>query len=592
MTSDSGNASHPSNASEDTSTMTSSEEVVNPETRNGAGVANSPDAPGDVPQGEPQAVETPQPVETLPKSSESSSSAAPVEMTTSDAPEPACSMPETPVASPQPNPQQSSPLDAPRARQIKIGSQRETPSAAVPSSLEQTTPQGAAPENATSSGAHEEPGGPTNAETASEVSSAPSAEAVPAKAAQPASGPVSIDSLTSPELDREVEATLSGVPIDELIDSSTAQVGEMLPLESNHKGRVVSIAGENVFLDMGVRQQGILPLRQFAEPPKVGDQIDVSVVRFDTEDGLYQLTLPGAVADVADWSHVAEGMVVEARITGTNKGGLECQVRNLRGFIPASQASLYRVENLEQLVGEQFPCVVVEVNPRRRKLVLSRRAFLEREQEAVREKLFAELAVGQVRDGVVRNLRDFGAFIDLGGVDGLLHVSQMSWSRVKHPKDVLEVGQTIQVKVLKINSETKRISLGLKDLIANPWSDAEAKYAPRSSVDGKVTKITDFGAFIELEPGVEGMVHISELAHRHVAKVREVLAEGQDVKAEVLSVDPGKRRIALSIKALEPKSEPTAAATSKPTSKKRKHDPSLKGGLGGPAGGQQFGLKW
>ena len=404
--------------------------------------------------------------------------------------------------------------------------------------------------------------------------------------------PVPLAAVDEGELEKEVEAALAGASIDELVHSSVTGESQEIRPQSRCKGRVVSVTAEYAFVDLGVRQQGVVPLRQFKQPPDIGAAVDVVVVSFDAEDGLYQLTLPGAAADVGDWSQVAEGMVVEARVTGTNKGGLECQVHSLRGFIPASQVALYRVENLEQFVGQQLPCVVLEVNPRRRKLVLSHRAVLEREKEEARKRLLEELEPGQVREGVVRNIRDFGAFIDLGGVDGLLHVSQMSWSRVKHPKDVLEVGQKIQVKVLKIDPETHKISLGLKDLIANPWSDAAEKYAPKTVVEGKVTKITDFGAFVELEPGVEGMIHISELAHRRVGTVREVLSEGQEVRAQVLSVDPQKRRIALSLKALEAKPEEPQKPQPKAPPKKRRHDPSLKGGVGGATGGEKFGLKW
>ena len=185
---------------------------------------------------------------------------------------------------------------------------------------------------------------------------------------------------------------------------------------------------------------------------------------------------PAPRSRVQDWSDLREGSVVEATITGENKGGLECQVNNIRGFIPAGQVSLYRVENLAQFVGERMLCVVTEANPDRRNLVLSRRALLEREQQEAKEKLLAELAPGQVREGIVRSIRDFGAFVDLGGVDGLLHVSQLSWARVKHPSEVLEVGQTVKVKIQKIDPETGKISLAMKELTESPWTNIAAKY--------------------------------------------------------------------------------------------------------------------
>jgi small subunit ribosomal protein S1 len=192
--------------------------------------------------------------------------------------------------------------------------------------------------------------------------------------------------------------------------------------------------------------------------PELGAKLEVSIASFDAEDGLYRLSVPGAATPVGNWSQVQEGMIVEARVTGVNKGGLECEVSNLRGFIPASQTSLYRVEDLAQFVGQKLECLVTEVNPRKRKLVVSRRAVLEREKEQSRERLIGELSPGQVREGIVRDVRDFGAFIDLGGVDGLLHVSQLSWSRVNHPSELLQAGQSVTVKITKIDATSRKIS--------------------------------------------------------------------------------------------------------------------------------------
>jgi small subunit ribosomal protein S1 len=291
-------------------------------------------------------------------------------------------------------------------------------------------------------------------------------------------------------------------------------------------------------------------------------------------------------------------MVVETKITGHNKGGLECEVNHIRGFIPAGQISLFRVEDLAQFVGETMTCVVTEANPERRNLVLSRRAVLEREKAEAKTKLMAELAEGQVREGVVRSLQDYGAFVDLGGVDGLLHVSQLSWQRVKHPNEVLQVGQPIKVKIRKIDAESGKISLAFRDLSENPWTSALQKYPATTIHDGTVTKIMDFGAFVELEPGVEGLVHISELSHGRVFRVRDVVSEGQQVEVKVLSIDPEQQRISLSMKALQAKPE-TKKAEAEAAEKDEPPPPPLpkskgplKGGLGRNAGGEQFGLKW
>ena len=218
--------------------------------------------------------------------------------------------------------------------------------------------------------------------------------------------------------------------------------------------------------------KGVLTLHILAQEPQLGDALEVVVTKFNAEDGLYELTAVGASVDIGDWSDIAEGITVDARITGHNKGGLECEVNKIRGFIPAGQISIYRVENFEEFVGQSWACIVVEANRERRNLVLSRRGVLEREQAEAKEKLLAELEVGEVREGVVRNIRDFGAFVDLGGIDGMIHVSQMSWDRVKHPSEVLTLGQKVKVKIQKIDPETHKISLAYRDLFESPWTSA------------------------------------------------------------------------------------------------------------------------
>ncbi|MEX2560427.1 MAG: S1 RNA-binding domain-containing protein, partial [Pirellulales bacterium] len=394
----------------------------------------------------------------------------------------------------------------------------------------------------------------------------------------------------------EVAAALGGLSLDEVLDPAAAPAAKDYQPEEHAQARVVSVHRDNVFVTLGGRDQGLLSLRQFAEPPQPGAIVEVVVGRFDPEEGLYQLTLPGAAADVGDWSDVSEGMLVEARITGHNKGGLECEVNRLRGFIPISQVSMYRVDDLAQFVGEKMICVVTEANAEKRNLVLSRRAAVERDRAEAKTRLMSELAEGQIREGVVRSLRDYGAFVDLGGVDGLLHVSQLAWQRVKHPSEVLQLGQTINVKVKKIDTETGKISLALRDLTENPWTTAAQRYPVTSTVTGTVTKIMDFGAFVELEPGIEGLVHISELAHGRVWRAGDVVKEGQEVEAKVLSVDVEQQRIGLSMKALmaraepakkpEPEVEEPAAASPQP-----KRQVPLKGGTGRASGGDQFGLK-
>jgi small subunit ribosomal protein S1 len=371
----------------------------------------------------------------------------------------------------------------------------------------------------------------------------------------------------------------------------------MLESDSRHTGRVLMIHNEDVFVELGGREQGMLPLKQFDERPELDAEVQVRVVRFNREDGLYELSRVGSAASVADWSDLEEGMMIEARVTGQNTGGLECEVNHIRGFIPVSQISLYRVDDMSEFVGEKLTCLVTECNPRRRNLVLSRRAVLEREQEEARKQLLESLEPGQIHEGVVRKLVDFGAFVDLGGVDGLLHISQLAWGRVNHPREVLHEGQQIKVKIESVDKQTRRISLAYRDLFENPWENVEMKYPVTGTVHGKVTKLMEYGAFVELEPGVEGLVHISELSHKRVWRVSDVVKEGDEVDAVVLSIDEDAQRISLSIKETIEEPKPAAKDESKPDEPappaKRRQKPSkpLQGGLGRSSGGQ-FGLKW
>jgi small subunit ribosomal protein S1 len=357
-----------------------------------------------------------------------------------------------------------------------------------------------------------------------------------------------------------------------------------------------------VFVEFGGREQGCIAARAFEEnPPQVGAEIEVVVQRFNSEEGLYDLSLPGATVDLGNWDEVREGMLVDAQVTGHNTGGLECEVNHIRGFIPVSQISLYRVEDLAQFVGQRFTCLISDANPARKNLVLSRRAVLEREKEENKQTFFASLAPGQIYDGTVRKLMDFGAFVELGnGVDGLLHVSQLSWSRVKHPSEVVQEGQSIRVRIEKIDPETGRIGLSYRDMLENPWTAAAGKYPHNSVVRGKVTRLMEFGAFVELEPGIEGLVHISELSHKRIWRASDVVKEGEEVEVLVLNVNPEAQRMSLSIKGLS-KPEPTKKEKEEveeaeiPATAKKSSRPSnqpLKGGLGKASGGESIGLKW
>jgi len=409
----------------------------------------------------------------------------------------------------------------------------------------------------------------------------------------------------SDDLEEEFAEIFGGNELDTILTSAD-KVAEQPQIETDTKyqGKIISIGRDSAFVELGGREQGAVQLKQFKTEPSVGDTIEVKVVRFLSEEGLYDLTLPMAAADVADWSQIDEGMVVEAKVTGHNTGGLECEVNRLRAFIPMSQISVFRVENPAEFLGQKLMCIVTECNPMRRNLVLSHRALLEREREENRQKLFDELEIGQIRDGLVRKLIDSGAFIDLGGVDGFLPISALAWGRVKHPGDVISEGQRIKVRITKIDEVKNRISLSYRDESTDPWLSAEEKFAPKSSVRGKVSKIMDFGAFVELLPGVEGLVHISELSFKRVGRVSEVVQEGDWVDVMVLSVDATSRKISLSMKQLMTPPEPSPETDGETPPVQRKEAPldpvkmktprkgPLKGGLSSGSDGDKFGLKF
>ena len=405
------------------------------------------------------------------------------------------------------------------------------------------------------------------------------------------------------DLQAEIDAALGGLSLEEIVSSqnAAAPASSRLENESRHRGQVVEVHGDNVFFTLGGKNQGVCSLRNFATPPEPGQVIDVVVTGFNPEDELHELTVPGGTLVASDWGDIAEGSLVEATVTGANTGGLECQVRKIRGFIPASQVSVFRVENLGELVGQKFVCVVTEANQGRGNLVLSRRAVLEREKDETKKKTMAELEVGQLREGIVRRIQDFGAFVDIGGVDGLIHISQLSWERVKHPSEILQEGQKIRVRVEKIDPETGKIGLSLKNPEEHPWMNIESRFPPGTTIRGPVTRIAQFGAFVRVAPGVEGLIHVSEIAHQRVHKIENFIKEGDEVEVKVLTVDTEQQRMGLSLKATIAKPE---KASDKPKEGEVEVDEPLRplavpkrggplrGGTGKGSGGDQFGLKW
>ena len=554
-------------------------------------------------------------------------------------PEPQVEEGKTPEAETAPPPNGTDPS---QRRKILIGSQRnpdayrpkpkrdwepvveKTPEAEEPVETAPAPPAAAAPAPAVTTDAVSEPEEPVpTPEPVSPPADMVAAQAVPAEPVPvepptapaasepivdtPAPGkkfpPPNIRGKLSADLEQEFQDALEGVELESLIaegDSVTKQT--MIEPDTRMKGRIVMIRSEDAFVELGGREQGIVPVKQFEENlPEIGAEVEVRVVRFNREDGLYELSLPHGAASVEDWGDLEEGMVVETMITGHNTGGLECEVNHIRGFIPISQISLYRVENIEEFVGEKFRCVVTEANESRRNLVLSRRAFLEREREEARKQLLETLEPGQMHEGTIRKLMDFGAFVDLGsGVDGLLHISELSYGRIKHPSEIVSEGQMVKVKIKKYDPATGRISLAYRDMLPDPWEDVENKYPSNSQARGRVTKLMEFGAFVELEPGVEGLVHVSELSHKKVWRVSDVVKEGEEVEVLVQSIDRSSRRISLSMKGLTPapegeKKDKKDDEPGEPAQKSKVQHSSktpLKGGVSSQSDGQKFGLKW
>ena len=319
------------------------------------------------------------------------------------------------------------------------------------------------------------------------------------------------------------------------------------------EGTVIAVTPDSVFLDIGFKTEGILPLAAFqeaAETVKPGDKFPVSVTGRDPE-GYYQLSRT-RVERPTDWSSLqqafAEQAAIMGTVTGVVKGGLSVDV-GVRAFMPASRSGTRDAAELEKLVGQEIRCRITKLDVTDEDVVVDRRAVIEEEARASNQRRYAELKEGDLITGTVRSLTDYGAFVDIGGVDALLHVGDLAWSRVNKPADVLAVGQQIEARVLKIDPDKRRISLGMKQLQPHPWDSAAEKYKVGERVRGAVTRIVDFGAFVELEPGVEGLIHISEMSWaKRIKKASDVVKQGDSVEAVILGVNLADRRISLGLK--------------------------------------------
>ena len=322
------------------------------------------------------------------------------------------------------------------------------------------------------------------------------------------------------------------------------------------KGTILEVRPKEVLVDIGYKSEGVISLGEFIEPSavKVGDIIDVLLEKLEDKEGNVVLSHEKAEFK-KNWDRIqvicAEGGKVTGKVKAVVKGGLVVNI-GVEAFLPASQIDIIPPRNLQVFMGNTYEFKVVKINQDRQNVVLSRRELIEAERNERRQKLLADMTPGDIRKGVVKNLTDFGAFIDLNGLDGLLHITDMSWGRIGHPSEILKVGQELDVVVLDINKEKERVSLGLKQKLANPWENIESKYTIGQKVKGKIVNLVPYGAFVELEPGVEGLVHVTELSWtKRIAKPSDVLKQGTEVEAQVLGINKEEQKISLGLRQLE-----------------------------------------
>lgn len=324
------------------------------------------------------------------------------------------------------------------------------------------------------------------------------------------------------------------------------------------RGKILRITEKEVIVDVNFKSEGIIPISEFKNVHefKPGDEIDVFLEQVEDSEG--QIILSKSRADFLKvWDRIYKSYenqeTVEGRLIRRIKGGVVVDLFGVDAFLPGSQIDLRQIPDMDAIIGQTFKFRVIKVNKARRNIVVSRRVILEEDRSAMREKILAELEKSQVREGTVKNITDFGAFIDLGGVDGLLHITDMSWGRVNHPSEIVAIGDKLKVKVLDFNENKERISLGLKQLTEHPWKGIEEKFPEGSRVRGKIVSITDYGAFMELEKGIEGLIHISEMSWtQHIKHPSKIVGIGDIVEAVVLKIDKENQKISLGFKQLEP----------------------------------------
>ncbi len=357
-----------------------------------------------------------------------------------------------------------------------------------------------------------------------------------------------MEASVAPGAAKQVNAEDGDAPSDDADASAEPRHHEL------RRGRIAAIRGEDVFVDLvgefdGKKLQGVVPVAQFERAPRLKAIMDFVVDTVDESKGLVFLSREGAISR-STWDQLTVGSVLEARVTGHNKGGLELEiVGGIKAFMPASQVDLHSVGELEPFVGQKLDAAVQEIDRKHKKVLLSRRKYLEIKRARDKRKTMAELEVGQERDGVVTNVMAFGAFVDIGGIDGLVHVTDLAHSHVDKPSDVVKVGDKVRVRVLKIEPDKDRISLGMKQSTPDPWEAVPGKYRSGEEVSVRVTKTASFGAFVELEPGVEALLPMSEMSWNRIHRAEDVVKAGDVVRVQVLKIEPDKHRMSVSLKA-------------------------------------------
>lgn len=355
-------------------------------------------------------------------------------------------------------------------------------------------------------------------------------------------------------LEREINEALGDVSMDAMYDARSVRTIAAAAAKGMRRGRIarLDLPKNEVLIDFGGKDQGVCPLTQFTEEPKIGDEIDFVVVRRDPKDDILVVSLKGAKATNVNWQSLEVGQLVDGTVTGVNKGGLEVDIKGMRAFMPAGQVDIYHTPDVSVYLNQRMTVEVTQCNRETHNIIVSRRNVLEQEREVQKKKFFEDTTEGTMLRGTVRNVVDFGAFVDIGGVDGLIPIGEMSFKRIGKASDVLKVGDIVDVKVIKISKDTGRITLSLKQAMPDPWLDAATKYPVGSTLTGLVMRLETFGAFIQIEEGLEALLPISEMSYQRIKSASEIVSEGQAVKLVVLSVDEKARRMSLSIKQAGP----------------------------------------